>query len=54
LGNQLRTWQRASIGQERLNALGILSIEHKLASSINFYDIIHNFAQKKARKEKFS
>ncbi|XP_026818974.1 uncharacterized protein LOC113557605 [Rhopalosiphum maidis] len=33
LGNQLKTWQRASIGQERLNALGILSIEHKLASS---------------------
>ncbi|KAL4142599.1 hypothetical protein QTP88_005029 [Uroleucon formosanum] len=54
LGNQLKTWQRASIGQERLNALGILSIEHKLASSINFDDIIHNFAQKKARKEKFS
>jgi len=54
LGNQLKTWQRASIGQERLNALGILSIEHKLASSINFDDIIHDFAQKKARKEKFS
>jgi len=43
----------ASIFQVRLNAHGILSIEHKLASSIIFEDIIHEFARKK-NQEKFS
>jgi hypothetical protein len=52
LGNQLKTWQRASIGQDRLNSLALLSIENKLASKINFDDVIHDFAKKKARKEK--
>jgi len=55
LGNQLKTWRRLESfnrtrSQERLNALGILSIEHKLASSINFDDIIHDLAQKNSRK----
>jgi len=40
----------ASIFQVHLNAHGILSIEHKLASSIIFEDIIHEFARKKIKK----
>jgi|UniRef100_A0A2S2Q5A5 hypothetical protein len=36
----------------QLNSLALLSIENKLASKINFDDIIHNYAKKKARKEK--
>lgn len=54
LENQLKTWQKASTGQDRLNSLGILSIENQLASKINFNDIIHDFAKKKARKGKFN
>ena len=39
---------RSSMGQERLQAL--LSIEHKLAKTVDFSDIIHDFAQKKLEK----
>src|SRR5436190_21090088 len=36
LGNVLKTWQRSSMTQERLNSLGVLTIEHRLASRLDF------------------
>lgn len=52
LGNQFKTWTRAATGQDRLNSLAILGIEHKLAACVDFSSIIHEFATKKARKVK--
>lgn len=50
LGNSLKTWQRSSTGQTRLGSLAGLSIEHTLASTINFDEVIEEFAHLKARK----
>lgn len=50
LGTRLKTWERASMGQERLNSLAILSIEHKLAAKLDFSKVIKEFSLKKARK----
>nr|CAD7430936.1 unnamed protein product [Timema monikensis] len=36
LGNQLKTWQRASTGQERLNSLDLLYGEHELAALLSY------------------
>lgn len=47
LGNRLKTWERASTGQERLNALAILSIGHQLASKLDFSHVINEFSMKK-------
>jgi len=38
------------MGQERLNNLAILSIEHKVAHDSNYTDVIDSFAAAKARK----
>jgi hypothetical protein len=54
LGNSLKTWQRSTSNQERLNSLAILSMENELASTVNFYDIITEFVKLKAHKIKFS
>lgn len=35
LGNSLKTWQRSTTSQDRLNSLALLSIENELASTIN-------------------
>lgn len=50
LSNELKTWQRSSVSQERLNSLALLSIEHKLATQLNFDSVINDFATMKARK----
>ena len=44
---------RATMGQKRLNGLAILAIESKMARTINYVDIIEDFAQQKARKANF-
>ena len=36
--------------QERLFFLGILSIYHELANSLDFDDVINDFASRQARK----
>ena len=38
------------MGQERLTSLSIVSIEYDVASSLNYDDIIDDFASSKARK----
>jgi hypothetical protein len=49
----VKNFLRNSIKQERLNQLSILSIENDLCRSINFEDIIEEFAAKKSRKKYF-
>lgn len=51
LSNTLKTWQRASTGQDRLNSLALLSIEHRLASTLDFSNVIRVFSSLKARKK---
>lgn len=51
---RVKTYLRASMGQDRLNALALLSIEAQLVQEINYDDIIDVFARTKARKKKFS
>ncbi|CAH0390034.1 unnamed protein product [Bemisia tabaci] len=53
LSNTLKTWQRASTGQDRLNSLALLYIEHRLASTLDFSDVIQAFSSMKARKKIF-
>jgi hypothetical protein len=48
---RLKNYLRASIGQEKLNSLAVLSIEADLVENINFNDIIHDFAERKSRRK---
>jgi hypothetical protein len=48
--NLILTYSRASVGQERLSDLALLSIEKELVETINFDDVIDNFASAKSRK----
>lgn len=48
--NRLRT----SMAQERLNHLTLMSSEHDILRQISFDDVIHDFANKKARKVQLS
>ena len=47
---RVKNEQRTSLGQERLNHLSLLSIEHELLREINVSDIIQKIASSKARK----
>ncbi|XP_074106438.1 LOW QUALITY PROTEIN: zinc finger MYM-type protein 1-like, partial [Cotesia typhae] len=48
---RVKTYLRASMGQDRLNALALLSIEAQLVQEIEYDDIIDIFARTKARKK---
>jgi len=41
---------RSTMCQDRLNSLGILAVEARLARTVDFYNIIELFASGKARK----
>ena len=47
---RVKSHLRATMGQQRLVNLALLSIENRLARMLNYDDIIKDFAQKKARK----
>ena len=47
---RIKNEQRTSIGQERLNHLSLLSIEHEILREINVQQIIDKFASVKSRK----
>lgn len=47
---RVKNEQRASMGQDRLNNLSLLSIEHELLRSLHVNEIISKFAAQKARK----
>ncbi|KAJ8893954.1 hypothetical protein PR048_006555 [Dryococelus australis] len=50
MANSLKTWQRITTGQNRLNHLAILGMENELAKSVYFSGVIGHFSHKKARK----
>ncbi|KAL4136302.1 hypothetical protein QTP88_007850 [Uroleucon formosanum] len=49
----IKSYLRSTTKQRRLNNLSIISIEHEIAKTINYDDIINEFASKKARKVVF-
>ncbi|XP_066436824.1 zinc finger MYM-type protein 1-like [Eleutherodactylus coqui] len=51
VGDALKTWQGGSTSQERLNKLAVLAMENELAKTVDFSDIINQFAQMKAREK---
>lgn len=50
---RIKSYFRSATGQERLEAMAILNIESELTNTINFEDIIKEFAGKKVRKKNF-
>ena len=48
---RLKNYVRASIGQEKLNSLAVLSIEASMVENIDFNDVIDEFAQRKSRRK---
>lgn len=46
----IKNYLRNSMNMERLNDLTLISIEHEVAESINYDDIIDDFSNQKARK----
>ena len=48
---RIKNEQRATLGQEKLKSLAILFIEHTLLQTIDFEDLIEEFARQKARKK---
>jgi len=49
----IKSYLRSTTEENRLNNLILLSIEHKLAKTLNYDDVIDSFAEKKARKKVF-
>lgn len=47
---RIKNDQRSTMGQQRLNHLALLSIEHELLREIDISDIIHKFSLAKTRK----
>lgn len=46
----IKTYLRSSMSQERLSALAILSIEHNLASKLDYSSMIDEFTHSKCRR----
>jgi hypothetical protein len=46
----IKNYLRSTMGQSRLNELGLLSIENDVARRIDFTDVISSFAKGKSRK----
>ena len=49
----IKNFMRSTMIQDRLTDLAVLSIESELARTVDFKDIIHDFADMKARKVLF-
>ena len=47
---RVKNFLRSTMSQDHLTALSLLSIESEILRSLNFEDIIHEFATAKARK----
>ena len=50
---RIKSEPRNSIGESRLSFLSLMSIEHEVLLSLDFGDIIKEFAMRKARKRPF-
>ena len=49
----IKSYLRSTMGESRLSALSILSIESDLVQTLSFDDIISEFASMKARRIQF-
>ena len=49
----IKNYLRSTMGQERVTDLGIIAIEREFARSLDFADLIEDFASKQARKVHF-
>jgi len=49
----IKTYLRNKLSQENLSSLSIISIEKDISESLNYDDIINQFAAKKSRKVMF-
>ena len=49
----IKNYLRSTMGQDRLSALALISIENKLSRSLDCSDLIDEFASLKVRKVKF-
>ena len=49
----IKTYLRSNISQYRLNGLAMMSVETAISKSIDFTEIIDQFALRKARKQNF-
>lgn len=50
----IKTYLRSTMSQIRLTSLATLSIENEIAENLDFSSVIKEFANRKARKVKFS
>ena len=50
---RVKNYLRSTMSQTRFSALALLSIESDIARSLNYDDIIHQFASTKAKKKQF-
>lgn len=50
----IKNYSRNSLSQEKLSVLALISIEDEISSTIDYKNLIDNFASKKSRKKKFS
>lgn len=48
----VKNYLRSTMGQERLNALALISIGREVADDIDFDEVINDFASQKCRKIK--
>ncbi|GKD52544.1 zinc finger MYM-type protein 1 [Tanacetum coccineum] len=46
----LKSYLRSTMSQERLNGLALIAIENDILESVNYDDLINNFASKNARR----
>ena len=53
ISNKIQSYLRSTMGESRLSALAILSIESELVETISFDDVISEFASMKARRVQF-
>ncbi|XP_025414833.1 zinc finger MYM-type protein 1-like [Sipha flava] len=49
--NLIKEELRSTMSQKRLNSLSLMSIEHELLSSLDYENVIEDFANEKARKK---
>lgn len=50
---RIKNFLRSTVGQERLSATAILNIESELTASLEFEDVIQDFARNKSRRKVF-
>ena len=50
---RIKSELRNTFGQRRVSALSLMSIEHEIMDSLNYQELINDFAVRKSRKRPF-